>query len=283
MCLSITLGGIQDSLLSTVNGVVQEEYEIPIMKIENLSSYPLLAAGVSCVFASVLARIIGKRPIYIASTTILLITVTWSAAIGDSYRSFFAARFISGLGLGSYEALVLSSIGDMYFVSCPDHGGSKFPEITDLSKVHQRGKRVAFLNLMSLGPINLAPVLSGYVAEKYTWRTNFWILTAFTGLGWVLIVFACPETRYNRPMMFETDLVTSAETTTLPFSGEPSMALGTESQQKRTYWQDLRPFSGVDRNSNPLEHLVCLFSCVFYPAVTWCFLVGSTYSGWVGE
>ena len=117
MCLSITLGGIQDSLLSTVNSVVQKEYDLPIMKIENLSSYPLLAAGVSCVFASVLARIIGKRPIYIASTTILLITVTWSAAIGDNYRSFFAARFISGLGLGSYEALVLSSIGDMYFVS----------------------------------------------------------------------------------------------------------------------------------------------------------------------
>ena len=126
---------------------------------------------------------------------------------------------------------------------------------------------------MSLGPINLAPVLSGYVAEKYTWRTNFWILTAFTGLGWVLVVFACPETRYNRPMMLETDLATSAETST---------ALGTESQEKRTYWQDLKPYSGVDRNSNPLERLVCLFSCVLYPAVTWCFLVGSTYSGWVG-
>ena len=120
MCLSITLGGIQDSLLSTVNGVVQKEFDLPILKIENLSSYPLLAAGVSCVFASVLARMIGKRPIYIFSTTILLMTVIWSGAIGDSYDSFFAARFISGLGLGSYEALVLSSIGDMYFVSCGD-------------------------------------------------------------------------------------------------------------------------------------------------------------------
>lgn len=117
MTMSITVGGIQDSLLSSVNGVVQAEFQLPILKIENLSSYPLLASGVACVFASVLARVVGKRPIYLFSTTILLVTVIWSAAIGTNYDSFFAARFISGLGLGAYEALVLSSIGDMYFVS----------------------------------------------------------------------------------------------------------------------------------------------------------------------
>ena len=135
---------------------------------------------------------------------------------------------------------------------------------------------------MSLWPINLAPVLSGYVAERYTWRTNFWILTAFTGLGWVLVVFACPETRYNRPMMFETDLVANAKTT-ISTSEEPHKRLRTEAQEERTYWRDLRPYSFIDRNSNPLEHLVRLFSCALYPAVIWCFLVGSTYSGWVGD
>ncbi|KAL8659426.1 MAG: hypothetical protein Q9202_007131 [Teloschistes flavicans] len=123
MTMSITVGGIQDSLLSTVNGIVQTEFQLPILKIENLSSYPLLASGVACVFASVLARVVGKRPIYIFSTTILLVTVIWSAAIGTDYDSFFAARFISGLGLGAYEALVLSSIGDMYFVSLVDFFG----------------------------------------------------------------------------------------------------------------------------------------------------------------
>ena len=117
MCLSITVGGIQDSLLSTVNGILAVEFGLPIEKIENLSSYPLLASGVTCGIASILARIVGKRPIYVASTSILLITCVWSALIEKNYDSFFAARIISGIGLGSYEALVLSSIGDMYFVS----------------------------------------------------------------------------------------------------------------------------------------------------------------------
>ena len=119
MCLSITVGGIQDSLLSTVNGVVQTEFDVSILKVENLSSYPLLASGVACLFTSVLARLIGKRPIYLFSSAILLVTIIWSALIGTDYASFFAARFISGIGLGAFEALILSSIGDMYFVSPP--------------------------------------------------------------------------------------------------------------------------------------------------------------------
>ena len=81
--------------------------------------------------------------------------------------------------------------------------------------------------------------------------------------------------------MFETDLVADTRTT-VSTSEEPNKPLLTEAQNKRTYWQELKPYSFIDRNSNPWEHLVRLFSCAFYPAVIWCFLVGSTYSGWVG-
>ena len=87
-----------------------------ITKVENLSSYPPLACAISCVFASVLARLVGKRPVYLISTTIFLISAVWCGLIGKDYNSFFAARFISGLGLGAYEAIVLSSVGDLYFV-----------------------------------------------------------------------------------------------------------------------------------------------------------------------
>lgn len=116
ICLSITLGGIQGGILQTVNGVLQLEFQTSITKIENLSSYSPLASAVSCIFASVLARMIGKRPVYLISTTFFLISVIWCALIGKDYGSFFAARFIAGLGLGAYEAVVLSTVGDLYFV-----------------------------------------------------------------------------------------------------------------------------------------------------------------------
>ena len=85
---------------------------------ENLSSYEPLAAAISCIFAVVLARMIGKRPVYLISTAFFLISSVWSSLVEKDYGSFFAARFISGLGLGAYEAIVLSSVGDLYFV-CP--------------------------------------------------------------------------------------------------------------------------------------------------------------------
>lgn len=103
-------------MLSTVNGVLLMEFKVPITKIERLSSYPSLACAISCIFASVFARMYGKRPVYIVSTSIFLISCVWTATIKTNYNSFFAARFVSGLGLGAYEAIVLSSVGDMYFV-----------------------------------------------------------------------------------------------------------------------------------------------------------------------
>lgn len=145
---------------------------------------------------------------------------------------------------------------------------------------------------MSLGPINLAPVLSGYVADKYGWRTNFWILTAFTALNLLLVVFGCPETRYHRPPSYETDLAVgdnrlgsytedSYPSPDLEIHKQPRTDEIEEITTARTYWQELKPFTYIDRSSNPVTHVTRVFTCIFYPAVIWCFLVGSTYSGWV--
>ena len=116
ICFSICLGAIQGPILSTVTVEIVKELKIPITKAENLSSYPNLACACACILSSVFARLIGKRPVYIFSTACLLIGNIWTAAQGDNYDSFFGARFIFGIGLGAYEAIVLSSIGDMYFV-----------------------------------------------------------------------------------------------------------------------------------------------------------------------
>lgn len=60
---------------------------------------------------------------------------------------------------------------------------------------------------MSLGPINFSPILSGYVADRYDWRTNFWNLTAFTAVNLFLVILFVPETQYERPPAYDTDIV----------------------------------------------------------------------------
>lgn len=149
---------------------------------------------------------------------------------------------------------------------------------------------------MSLGPINLSPCFSGYVADRYNWRTNFWILTAFTAVNLILVILFAPETQYERPPIYNTDIATTqpaqAEATLNPAEEGPkspvlknqsakATATGPKQEEPLTYWQELKPYSGLRMKENPWKHITQLFACATYPAVIWTFLVGGTYSGWV--
>ena len=163
-------------------------------------------------------------------------------------------------------------------------------------EVHQRGKRVAFLNIMSLGPIQLGPILSGYVADQYGWRTNFWILTAFTALNLLLVVLFAPETQYERPSIYDTDIARTYssrfDATIEPAeerraSPDPGVRTATrnakdpDQETPLTYWQELKPYTDIRIAGDLWKHVARLFGCLMYPAVIWTFLVGGTYSGWV--
>ena len=156
---------------------------------------------------------------------------------------------------------------------------------------------------MSLGPLNLSPIISGYVADQDGWRANFWILTAFIAVALLLIIFAVPETTYNRPAIYETDITsndslpTTEEKITADAIGtprEPRSNIPTNPVNKeissmemhkvespQSYWQEILPMRGLETRDNPLVHLARLFTCTLYPAVIWSFLVGGTYVAWV--
>ena len=156
---------------------------------------------------------------------------------------------------------------------------------------------------MSLGPVNLSPIINGYVADRYGWRTNFWIMTAFTAVALLMIFFAAPETSYKRPALYETDIFS---TTNSPMTKgnltadmmapakEPGSDVSTPATDEekspiemqhdnspRSYPQELLPMRGFETKDNPLVLLARLFTCALYPAVIWSFLVGGTYVAWV--
>lgn len=73
-------------------------------------------AAVAGLVGSAFARVWGKRPVYLFSIILLFIGGIWNA-LATSADSFLGARVLQGLGLGAFETIVPSSIGDMYFVS----------------------------------------------------------------------------------------------------------------------------------------------------------------------
>ncbi|KAI4160670.1 MAG: hypothetical protein LQ342_005509 [Letrouitia transgressa] len=54
---------------------------------------------------------------------------------------------------------------------------------------------------------------------------------------------------------------------------------GAEHENTPNYWQELTLIKGVNMN-NIGRHIVRLLACIRYPAVSWAFLVGGTFSGW---
>lgn len=65
--------------------------------------------------------------------------------------SFTWSRVFQGLGMAPFEALVVSSIGDMYFV-------------------HERGWRSAVWGFSILAGINVAPIANGYIITDLGYR-----------------------------------------------------------------------------------------------------------------
>ena len=150
---------------------------------------------------------------------------------------------------------------------------------------------------MSLGPINLSPILSGYVADRYNWRTNFWILTAFTAMNLILVILFAPETQYERPAVYNTDVATTLSSQVEAMTQPNGEGVGSSNheikaamvaaelpkdEESSSYWQELKPYSGLHLNETVWKHVARLCACAMYPAVIWTFLVGGTYSGCVG-
>jgi len=70
--------------------------------------------------------------------------------------------------------------------------------IHDMFFFHERARKIniwAFSFL--IGPY-LGPFISGFIAEKLDWRSNFGVLCGFYGLSVLLIILFGDETLYNR-------------------------------------------------------------------------------------
>ena len=84
------------------------------------TGYHLLGVGVAGFLFVASARVYGKRHLYLLGTILIIISSAWGGASGTNYKSLVWARIIQGVGLAPFEALVNSSVGDLYFVHvCP--------------------------------------------------------------------------------------------------------------------------------------------------------------------
>jgi nitrate/nitrite transporter NarK len=113
--MSTFIGAVLGPILAVVEGEIAMEFNVSINQAALLAGYPLLTTGCMAWIAQAICPVLGKRIVYLICSSILFATTIWNIYV-TSYGEFLACRTVQGLGNGAFEAVVLSTIGDMYFV-----------------------------------------------------------------------------------------------------------------------------------------------------------------------
>lgn len=118
---------------------------ISVNTLSQATAWLILTIGLSLFIMNPLAKVWGRRPIYIVAILIMFACSIWGQ-FATNYDSFLASRVVSGFGMAPYEVLVQCTIGDMYFV-------------------HERATRIALWNLFLLCGITGGSLVSGYIIQ----------------------------------------------------------------------------------------------------------------------
>ena len=268
--LSAAVVGAFGPMLSPGFVEIAAELNITVNTLSQSTAWLILTIGLCLFIANPLAKIYGKRPVYIVAIIIMFVGSVWGACAKE-YNSFLGSRIFSGFGMAPYEVLVQCTLGDMYFV-------------------HERATRIAIWNLFLLTGIAGGGLVSGYVIENLGYRWTFWLCAILFGLCMFGIVFFVPETSFRRQGMghipsYETkqrDMETKGadfgEKDGDQYSRTPQFG-GTE--RKLSYVQSLRVYTGRYTSAPFWKIFVRPFIVFFYPGVLWAFLIYGTTLTWI--
>lgn len=143
--LSAAVVGAFGPMLGPGFVTIAADLKVDINTLSQSTAWLILCIGLSLFIMNPIAKVWGRRPIFIVAIIIMFAGSIWGA-FSKNYESFLASRIVSGFGMAPYEVLVQCTIGDLYFV-------------------HQRATRIAAWNLFLLCGIAGGSVISGYIIE----------------------------------------------------------------------------------------------------------------------
>lgn len=247
-----------------------------------LTGYHLLGVGLAGFIFVAMARVWGKRHLYLLGAVLIIISSAWGGASNRNYNSLMAARVFQGVGLAPFEALVNVSVGDLYFV-------------------HERGKRMALTNMSLFGGAFLTPVIVGKITSVLGWQWTFYLIAIFMACLLPAVILYCPETAYDRSARLNTDTSWNQERSSSshelretyarekdssdPTSSPPEASSGPKPHEptrdfKFITREHIMPFSGRKTSESFFKLLLRPFPLFFHPGFFWACLIQGAIIGW---
>lgn len=112
-----SLIGAMKTALVAVNEVVSTRYGVSYTWVAALTAAPLMVSAVTGFLSSVVAKLVGKRPVYLVSSIFIFAGCLWNMTADASYGSCMGARVMQGLGWGAFDTLLMETIQDTFYVS----------------------------------------------------------------------------------------------------------------------------------------------------------------------
>ncbi|KAK3377202.1 major facilitator superfamily domain-containing protein [Lasiosphaeria ovina] len=270
-CLYSFLGNSTLIGPSVYIGLWSGEFGVDPNTAAGLVNYPNLVFGLGSLFLVPLYRKIGRRPVMLGSMIFYTVGVI-AASQATTFSGLMAARVVHAFGSGVCEALPVQLVNDIFFL-------------------HERGKKLGWYTIgLCLGATG--PLFSGFMlAGGYSWRLFFYVEFAFAGALLILAFFFVEETKYNRVVVIVPSPVANTTETRLDqekaeattdehaSSESPRDVSAVSLPPRKTFAQQLKPWSTVDHDSEFFMMMARAFTYLLVPSTFW---VITTYGIYIG-
>lgn len=248
-------------------GIFSGEFGVDPNTAAGLINYPNLAYGFGSLILVPLYAKIGRRPVMLGSLILYAVGLI-AATQCKTYASLMGCRILHSFGSGVCEALPVQLVNDIFFL-------------------HERGKKLGWYTAgLCLG--STGPLYAGYMlAGGYSWPLFFYVQFAFAVALLILSFIFVEESKFKRvypPTSSAPSIsggmeqvMTGKETTAEHLSEIESSTLSVP--PRKTYLQQLKPWSGFDREAPFFLTMARSFTYLLVPSTLW---VITTYGLYIG-
>lgn len=172
------VGGGMTPILAAGFNQVAATFSVTHAAVARTTGLYMMGMGLGSVVFSPTAILYGKRPVYLLSALLFIVSSIWCAA-APNYSHLVVARIFQGFAVSPVECLPSATIAEIFFL-------------------HERAFRVGVYTLLLLGGKNLVPLVSAAVIQGLSWRWVFWIVAIIVGFGGFMLFLFVPETFWDR-------------------------------------------------------------------------------------